>query len=60
MRGLTRAALALDARTIDKTVVEAFEKHGVLWTWDALLLPVLTGDRGALAGSPATVSTSST
>jgi hypothetical protein len=43
VRGLTRAALALDARAIDKAVVEAFEKHGVLWTWDALLLPVLTG-----------------
>lgn len=43
VRGLTRAALALDSRSIDKAVVEAFEKHGVLWTWDALLLPVLTG-----------------
>jgi DNA-binding transcriptional MerR regulator len=43
VRGLTRAALALDSRAIDKAVVEAFEKHGVLWTWDALLLPVLTG-----------------
>lgn len=43
IRGLTRAALALDARAIDKAVVEAFEKHGVMWTWDALLLPVLTG-----------------
>ena len=41
--GSTRAALALDSRAIDKAVVEAFEKHGVLWTWDALLLPVLTG-----------------
>lgn len=47
VRGLTRAALALDARTIDRTVVEAFAKHGVLWTWDALLVPTLTsiGDR---------------
>jgi DNA-binding transcriptional MerR regulator len=43
VRGLTRAALALDARTIDRTLVDAFGKHGVLWTWDALLLPVLTG-----------------
>ena len=42
VRGLTRAALALDARTIHRTAVEAFEKHGVLWTWDTLLLPVLT------------------
>lgn len=43
VRGLTRAALALDARAIDRTVVAALEKHGVLWTWDALLVPVLTG-----------------
>lgn len=43
VRGLTRAALALDSRTIDRAVADAFDKHGVLWTWDALLLPVLTG-----------------
>ncbi len=42
VRGLTRAALALDARSIDKMLVEAFGKYGVLWTWDALLLPVLS------------------
>lgn len=41
VRGLTRAALALDARSIDKMLVDGFAKHGVLWTWDALLLPVL-------------------
>jgi transposase-like protein len=53
VRGLTRAALALDSRTIDKTVVEAFGKHGVLWTWDALLLPVLTaiGERWQATGT---------
>lgn len=43
VRGLTRAALALDSRAIDRAVVAAFEKHGVLWTWDALLVPVLAG-----------------
>jgi hypothetical protein len=53
VRGLTRAALALDARSIDKMLVEAFEKHGVLWTWDALLLPVLAaiGERWADTGN---------
>ena len=53
IRGLTRAALALDARSIDKMLVEAFAKHGVLWTWDALLLPVLEaiGDRWADTGN---------
>jgi DNA-binding transcriptional MerR regulator len=53
VRGLTRAALSLDARAIDKTLVEAFEKHGVLWTWDALLMPVLTsiGERWQETGN---------
>ncbi len=53
VRGLTRAALALDARTIDRTLVDAFRKHGVLWTWDALLLPVLTsiGERWEETGN---------
>lgn len=53
VRGLTRAALALDARSIDRTVVDAFEKHGVLWTWDALLIPVLTilGERWQETGN---------
>jgi DNA-binding transcriptional MerR regulator len=53
VRGLTRAALALDARTIDRVVVEAFQKHGVLWTWDSLLLPVLTsiGERWEETGN---------
>ena len=47
VRGLTRAARALDARAIDTMLAEALRTHGVLWTWDALLVPVLTrlGDR---------------
>jgi len=53
VRGLTRAALALDARSIDKVLVDAFGRHGVLWTWDALLLPVLAaiGERWADTGN---------
>jgi transposase-like protein len=53
VRGLTRAALALDARSIDKVLVDAFGRHGVLWTWDALLIPVLAaiGERWADTGN---------
>jgi DNA-binding transcriptional MerR regulator len=53
VRGLTRAALALDARTIDRTVTDAFATHGVVWTWDSLLLPVLTavGERWDASGN---------
>jgi methanogenic corrinoid protein MtbC1 len=53
VRGLTRAALALDARTIDRTVAEALERHGVLWTWDALIVPMLTavGERWEATGN---------
>lgn len=53
VRGLTRAALALDARSIDKVLVDAFGRHGVLWTWDALILPVLAaiGERWADTGN---------
>lgn len=53
VRGLTRAALALDARTIDRTVAEALERHGVLWTWDALVVPMLTavGERWESSGN---------
>lgn len=53
VRGLTRAALALDARTIDRTVAEALDRHGVLWTWDALVVPMLTavGERWESSGN---------
>lgn len=42
IRGLTRAALALDSRSIDRIVMDALDKHGVLWTWESLLIPILT------------------
>jgi DNA-binding transcriptional MerR regulator len=53
VRGLTRAALALDARAIDRTVTEALATHGVVWTWDALLVPVLAnvGERWDASGN---------
>jgi len=53
VRGLVKAAQALDARSIDSTVAEALDTHGVLWTWDALLVPALTvvGDRWGVTGT---------
>jgi len=53
VRGLVKAAQALDARSIDRTVAEALDTHGVMWTWDALLVPALTaiGDRWGATGS---------
>ena len=53
VRGLVKAAQALDARSIDRTVAEALDTHGVMWTWDALLVPALTaiGDRWGATGT---------
>ena len=52
VRGLARAALALDARSHRPHRRRgACETHGVLWTWDALHRPSADRDRGALGGS---------
>jgi hypothetical protein len=53
VRGLVKSAQALDARSIDRTVVEALATHGVLWTWDCLLVPALTaiGDKWGASGN---------
>jgi DNA-binding transcriptional MerR regulator len=53
VRGLVKAAQALDAQAIDRTVVAALRDHGVVWTWDALLVPALTavGDKWGATGS---------
>ncbi|MFL6287399.1 MAG: MerR family transcriptional regulator [Actinomycetes bacterium] len=52
VRGLVRAAQALDAQTIDRTVAAALQSHGVLWTWDCLLAPALIaiGDKWGAGG----------
>ena len=42
-RGLARAALALDGTACQQIVRETIERRGVIWTWDHLLIPVLTG-----------------
>ncbi len=42
-RGLARAALALDGYACQQIVRDTIERRGVIWTWDHLLVPVLTG-----------------
>lgn len=51
-RGLGRAAMALDARTVTETVREQIAAYGVLHTWDHVLRPVLVavGARWARTG----------
>jgi DNA-binding transcriptional MerR regulator len=51
-RGLGRAAMALDARTVTATVRRELAAHGVLSTWEHILTPVLVavGERWAATG----------
>jgi MerR family transcriptional regulator, light-induced transcriptional regulator len=57
VRGLARAAMALDSATIRTAVERALVEHGVLLTWTELLCPVLVavGDRWASTGEGAEV-----
>lgn len=41
-RGLARAAQSLDIASCEVIVAESLRAHGVVWTWDRLLVPVLT------------------
>ncbi len=52
VRGLGRAAMALDAATATRTLREQISAHGVLHTWDHVLRPVLVavGARWAATG----------
>lgn len=52
VRGLGRAAMALDARAVTAGVREQVERHGVLHTWDQVLRPLLiaAGSRWAATG----------
>jgi DNA-binding transcriptional MerR regulator len=51
-RGLGRAAMSLDARTVTAAVRRQLAEHGVLATWTQVLQPVLVavGDRWAATG----------
>lgn len=42
-RGLARAAMALDSQACAGLVRRGLEEHGVVATWDGLLVPVLAG-----------------
>ena len=52
VRGLGRAAMALDAQAVAGIVREQIERHGVLHTWDHVVRPVLVavGSRWAATG----------
>jgi DNA-binding transcriptional MerR regulator len=52
VRGLARAAMALDSATIRTAVDRALVEHGVVMTWTELLCPVLVavGERWARTG----------
>ena len=51
-RGLARAAMALDSRTVTATVRRQLAEHGVVSTWEHVLRPVLVavGERWAATG----------
>lgn len=40
-RGLGRAALALDGPACTDVILDAVGRHGVVWAWERLLVPVL-------------------
>lgn len=40
-RGLARAALRLDARTIDDRLAAAIDRYGLLAAWDGVIMPTL-------------------
>lgn len=52
VKGLARAAMALDARAVTDTVAEHLGRHGVVATWEGLLMPVLVsvGERWESTG----------
>jgi DNA-binding transcriptional MerR regulator len=52
VRGLARAAMALDSRTLRTALDRALTEHGVITTWNELLMPVLVavGERWAATG----------
>lgn len=41
-RGLARAAQALDTAACEAIISESINRRGVIWTWDQLLVPVLS------------------
>lgn len=52
IRGLTRAANMLDQNACSALVARLLDSKGVIWTWDSVLVPVLTavGEKWAATG----------
>ena len=52
IRSLTRAASNLDATGCDQVISNSVKAHGVVWTWEQVLLPVLisVGEKWAETG----------
>jgi hypothetical protein len=50
-RGLGRAAMALDARTVTAAVRQQLAAHGVLATWESVIAPVLVAAGARWAGT---------
>ena len=42
-RGLSRAALALDAPAVRRILMDSLHTRGTIWTWDNMIAPVLIG-----------------
>jgi len=41
VRSLNRAIAALDAKACDELISQTIQSHGVIWTWEKVLTPVL-------------------
>ena len=52
IRSLSRAVAALDANGCDQIISQTIESHGVIWTWEKVLTPVLIslGEKWAQTG----------
>ena len=52
IRSLNRALAALDANGCDQIISQTIESHGVIWTWEKVLTPVLIslGEKWAQTG----------
>lgn len=52
VRGLARAAQALDTQECHRILTEALDEHGVIDTWDGIIVPVLAaiGDKWSNTG----------
>lgn len=52
---MTRAAVALDDRAVSEWIGAALDRHGIMWTWERLVLPVFASICGRQAETGAGV-----